>query len=45
MLWWTLYQLEPLLKGSRLRAAALKECMKHIRYEVGAGWRPGQGRC
>ena len=35
MLWWALYRFgEPLLMGSRLRAAALKECMKHIHYEV-----------
>jgi hypothetical protein len=37
VLWWTLYQAEPLLLGSRLRGAALRECMKHIHYEVG-GW-------
>lgn len=35
VLWWTLYQAEPLLLGSRLRNRALKECMKHIHYEVG----------
>lgn len=28
-------QVEPLLLGSRLRKAALAECMKHIHYEVG----------
>ncbi|KAL4433229.1 hypothetical protein ABPG77_003277 [Micractinium sp. CCAP 211/92] len=33
VLWWTLYQVEPLLLGSRLRKAALAECMKHIHYE------------
>ncbi|PSC70347.1 Cycloartenol synthase isoform B [Micractinium conductrix] len=33
VLWWTLYQAEPLLLGSRLRNRALKECMKHIHYE------------
>lgn len=37
VLWWTLYQAERLLKGSRLRKAALAECMKHIHYEVGVG--------
>ena len=37
VLWWTLYQAEPLLLGSCLRGAALRECMKHIHYEVG-GW-------
>ena len=37
MLWWTLYQAEGLLKGSRLRKAALAECMKHIHYEVSVG--------
>lgn len=34
VLWWTLYQAEPLLLGSRLRKKALAECMKHIHYEV-----------
>lgn len=41
VLWWTLHKFgEPLLLGSRLRKAALKECMKHIHYEVGwsVGW-------
>eukprot|EP00878_Enallax_costatus_P022882 GHUV01024316.1.p1 GENE.GHUV01024316.1~~GHUV01024316.1.p1 ORF type:complete len:552 (+),score=141.41 GHUV01024316.1:1059-2714(+) len=33
ILWWSLYQAEGLLLGSRLRKAALKECMKHIHYE------------
>ena len=37
VLWWSLYQAEGLLKGSRLRRAALAECMKHIHYEVGVG--------
>jgi hypothetical protein len=37
VLWWTLYQAEPLLLGSRLRKAALAECMKHIHYEVCVG--------
>ena len=32
-LWWSLYRLEPLLLGSRLRRRALAECMKHIHYE------------
>ena len=45
VLWWTLYQAEGLLKGSRLRKAALAECMKHIHYEVGVGssCRAGEG--
>ncbi|KAL6746722.1 cycloartenol synthase [Haematococcus lacustris] len=33
VLWWALYKVEPLLLGSRLRRAALAECMKHIHYE------------
>lgn len=33
VLWWTLYQAEGVLVGSRLRAKALRECMKHIHYE------------
>lgn len=33
MLWWTLYQAEPMLCGSWLRRKALAECMKHIHYE------------
>ncbi|KAI3426296.1 hypothetical protein D9Q98_008669 [Chlorella vulgaris] len=33
VLWWTLYQAEPLLLGSRLRKKALAECLKHIHYE------------
>lgn len=35
VLWWGLTKVEPLLLGSRLRGKALKECMKHIHYEVG----------
>ena len=57
VLWWTLYQAEPLLLGSRLRGAALRECMKHIHYEVRpaaglawaacllAGWLAGRLAC
>jgi hypothetical protein len=35
VLWWGLYQVEPLLVGSWLRRKALEECMRHIHYEVG----------
>jgi hypothetical protein len=37
VLWWGLYQFEPLLVGSWLRRKALEECMRHIHYEVRAG--------
>lgn len=33
VLWWTLYQVEPLLVGSWLRKKALQEVMEHIHYE------------
>jgi len=33
VVWWSLYKLEPLLMGSRLRRRALTEVMKHIHYE------------
>ena len=37
VLWWTLYQAEGLLLGSRLRKRALQEVMRHVHYEV---WQP-----
>lgn len=33
VLWWTLYQFEPLLDGSKLRSKALAHVMEHIHYE------------
>ena len=33
VLWWTLSKAERFLVGSKLRALALRECMKHIHYE------------
>lgn len=34
VLWWVMTQAEKVLLGSKLREAALKECMKLIHYEV-----------
>lgn len=33
MVWWALYQVEPLLMNSWLRKKAMQECMVHIHYE------------
>lgn len=33
VLWWTLYQFEPLLDGSKLRQKALSHVMEHVHYE------------
>ena len=34
VLWWVMSRAEKVLLGSRLRKAALSECMKLIHYEV-----------
>lgn len=34
MLWWTLAKLEPWIRDTRLRKAALAEVMRHVHFEV-----------